>query len=1238
MPPPEYRPIEERVPITSISRQHPPSGWRPIDNDRVKVFLQSILDGVERMNVLGGITLLGDETDVDGKRLVDDGLCSVEAWFQAHELWLKDPKNTPNGTEWSANARDICANGFGRLEKTVYADTAGQPHTRIQWNAAKHNEDNNQIRYTSIALVVTIVHDAHNRLHDYGLVTRELLDMKIGKSTVGRWVRAAKGFEQEVVQWLQEPEHAALRGGYVWDNAFLGGQESKPQEKLGGEYAVAALNLLVAEGVLESPGSMTTQAFLASICAPMRVLELWAKLMVRRFGSVATESKAFHHLLPKLKTRAGLQKVKGAMDSKVPLHGVSEQNQGIQECYQLVKMMEAAKAGGLGPPETIRAQAEEKANPPKKESEQTETIADNQGSGGASEVADAEDSVVLQALAMSMGSIAGTDHEKAQKEVSRISNKLSSITFAHTYSELESTLRLALANCSPQQRLCLLIDAPTSQKSVQAAFLDMSFKLASLHKSNAVRVMVRALDRLPVLSHVSEKVQILWPKWNQMPVAIGGASGVQTASKKPHFLVVTGPKEDLKEAPLMVASRAYAKGYEQLRLRCTERDCPHRSKSCRDTLCAECKDPTEEINAEDKEGDNYLASLFEEADEVEGENTEETAEAILQAAQGTPSNQKKKKDYVVDLWPHAGPASHYVMLWRDIGKVAEGAVCVIFTTSAHPSPYLAALSLSARPIVYAERLKPHALAHGRELALKIKVAEEGTKIAIRKSVSASANPINIPLIEPPQVPKDVAMSPWDVTPSTRWFEGLDKMYRAEDLEKLVQQLIQGELAQGKCSLTPASPQGRGLVTTVALREGEEVIKMASLWYSSYEKLAAFLDIEGNLAYAESVVGPLELKNSTGNSLEVYAVQVGLAKYARHYQGSRKSANAFLKFDPLQGFNLGSLTIVASNRNGSGIRAGGEVCLNYGLCYDQEAFAALQASLTSPPGKSFKGPLNELFAKLIDINNPGTLETQPEVKDSPKRTAAQAGLPDTKATGTPTETKETPKRTAAQAGLPDITPDSKPPQPGSDAPKADAAKAVSWKAEVGSAIALPAQGAPQAGKLLKTLETPPVEVRLREGRVIFDSKASGPKKMMAGTLLAHSSADAGKLFLKTDARPGDFEWLIQPKTKVYVKEHGKVMTMTAALKDHYPQATGLQHYASFPAGSAPKKFEPQKAHSFIATDRSSWPAIIAAVQNCKDVSVIWSVVCDSNRGVVGPVGLALVSNGQILLKPGEYTVV
>ena len=117
------------------------------------------------------------------------------------------------------------------------------------------------------------------------------MSSRFSPTTLKRWVRAAQGIDGDVLKKLEEEEYWNVKGIAIWDNDFLMGFGAKAKVKLCSAFAIQALNYYLAQG------SLSADAFVNRICTPLKTLEIWGNLMVKRYGSLCKDSFAYGRLM-----------------------------------------------------------------------------------------------------------------------------------------------------------------------------------------------------------------------------------------------------------------------------------------------------------------------------------------------------------------------------------------------------------------------------------------------------------------------------------------------------------------------------------------------------------------------------------------------------------------------------------------------------------------------------------------------------------------------------------------------------------------------------------------------------------------------------------------------------------------------------------------------------------------------------------------------------------------------------
>ena len=974
----------------------------------------------------------------------------------------------------------------------------------------------------------------------------------------------------------------AVKSTYVFDNHFLCGQG---HERLTPEYGVMALDLLERAGGLEADGEYSAKKFLSNICLPLRVVELWVAAQSKKFGHVATKSSAFHRVVAMLQTLPGLAKVKGQCPA--PLHGKSDTDRGIEECHLIVKAMERCKAGGHGPPVSIETptEPEEAGSGEGGTGSAGAGIADTSNAGSSSSSTgndkDAAEVCQLEALANALCGGAPLDSQEQQAARKAVSI-YDEITYISTMDALVEAVGARVAGNVP---MVVLVDAATSRHRVVTDLVALAGRVCQKSGSGALRVIVTVNRRFGLMCKVEEKVKEIFPKYHVycVPLTSKRQSDRMTCASAQEFVFVVVPPGDKRGVPAAIAAGP-AKAVEQVRLRCTERECPFRPAQIRAGLSAECTDPTEEIDPEDKDdfGADFLLGMAMDAQEPGDEEMPELPPNESEAE--TAKDDEKKKDYIVDLWPFARSQDWFRQVYNQLGCTTPGTRCCILTTSAHPGPAVCAKTLKMDTVVFQGRMKAHSLQHGHSIGRHMCYAQANADgRGVKRGLIDENCFIRGPTLEKTSQVVQIFDAPAAVD-GKAWYEGVNLYYTSDDLEGLVVSLCNKEMTGGRVALTSTREGfGRGLEMRVSVKEAEKIIDVPALWYDSLDSLRKFLAMKGNEYWATRVVKIEGVAKGDGET-DMYAVMVGCAQYTNHYHCIKKFANARLKFYPEKGFTAGALVLEASSRNSTGLAAGSEVLINYGVSVSTDEDTSF-----GPDAKRFKGALDTLFARQLDGEKN---EAENKAKDEAEAKAkAEAEK----------KAQEEAERKA----------------------KEDAAK-------------LAGAGAGTTDVLVCELKDLPGKLVLRAGKFVIICEATGNKKIAPKKLL--KEIQSGKFGKTGDGQAGDWTYEMSSSSTVYSKTKGEAIALGKLIKDQHPTTKEVWSYQPFAKpGALPKSMAKKKDMAFFATDRATAPAIIAAGKNCKSMAIVAVVRFAEASSVIEPSGLALISMSQIVVKPGENPV-
>ena len=340
------------VKLEDINVDSSQTGHRPKDIEFIATLKEKFLDGDFGRTVTCGVQILDEEEF--GRKLIDDGLSTVCALLQIQdEVWKVQGAKKPDGEPWDSQLVDIFTNGLA-VNVVKYADDTDRD-AREAWNLMKHDKESLAVSWSTVFGKINIARKRYVKTPNWVSVRRWLHESVGGgsasKDSINRWVRAASQMDGEVVDAMKDLKW--LPGKCVWDNEYLMGNAAKARSKMAPTTAVKALRLLAQSADQETPAV----TFVDKICMPMKVLEVWQCLLIKRFGAVASNSSAVRRLVASLETKAGLQSVVACAKASVLLHSPT----GIPECVTIFEELARCHAGGLPPPaEWPMASEEEK--------------------------------------------------------------------------------------------------------------------------------------------------------------------------------------------------------------------------------------------------------------------------------------------------------------------------------------------------------------------------------------------------------------------------------------------------------------------------------------------------------------------------------------------------------------------------------------------------------------------------------------------------------------------------------------------------------------------------------------------------------------------------------------------------------------------------------------------------------------------------------------------------------------
>ena len=143
------------------------------------------------MGVACGVQILEKE-NASGQKIIDDGVSTVAALKKCRDWWEADPDATPQGEVWSESMVQVFRAGL-QCRVVAYADS-DDLEARSAWNTAKHDEESNTVRWSTLHQKLNTAAARFKKLGDWSTVGSSFLELysPSKKATVGRWVRAAR--------------------------------------------------------------------------------------------------------------------------------------------------------------------------------------------------------------------------------------------------------------------------------------------------------------------------------------------------------------------------------------------------------------------------------------------------------------------------------------------------------------------------------------------------------------------------------------------------------------------------------------------------------------------------------------------------------------------------------------------------------------------------------------------------------------------------------------------------------------------------------------------------------------------------------------------------------------------------------------------------------------------------------------------------------------------------------------
>ena len=262
----------------------------------------------------------------------------------------------------------------------------------------------------------------------------------------------------------------------------------------------------------------------------------------------------------------------------------------------------------------------------------------------------------------------------------------------------------------PSHRVIFLLDSPTSRFKILAEQIEKVVVMAKDMAQFSIAVMCGA--RLDFCSAVQSKLGQAFPKSQSFITLITGGNDSQTSRRKAKFALVLHYSEKGKDpsVPTVIpALRGKARAFEGLRQRCLSLDCPLRS--------AEDKQKAEELKLAG--GQVCRSEIPADDDECMPDDDEAMEEVEDDTMDVDTSFLTDKRDYIVVLFVFSSSLQFYEPILFQLLNSSSSSVCVIITSTAHPSSAVAARQLNQEVFLALPACSPHSIEHGIQLQHQI---------------------------------------------------------------------------------------------------------------------------------------------------------------------------------------------------------------------------------------------------------------------------------------------------------------------------------------------------------------------------------------------------------------------------------------------------------------------------------------------------------------------------------------
>ena len=572
------------------------SGWRELNPARVSDLLKEWKDGNYGLCIMKepSIRCVNGKPKMskEGKLLLADGKHKFKSLCEAKELYGGDSSDEQN---WTAPLVDAMTNGVVcQLQEFPDDDD----DIILAFQAAAHDETANKALWTDLKDFAAVAqrYKARTKGGMWPDVQKALEALYPGKRMLAyRMVAVACAIPDQILVAISERR---LPASYFFENKFFlgsGNDKDKRISDLGRLELVAHLR-----DAFDAGAGMSKPVFMNEYCAPMRKGETWLLWLRRHYGAAADRAptKRVEEYLRSSKARLPIL---GCMKAGVPLHGLSEEQPGIECCRLLVRELDQAKNPKKNPQDASGGSnnsADEAA---------TNALAATPDALAATASADVEKTIT--------GGLSGEDADPVyERAKSRLAKELMNISYTDSMDVLKSDLAARFLAGEP---VIFMVDAQTSKPKISINLME---KVDDILKHTTLAkhcIMILCSRRMDLAVAVGNKAAVLWPQGASYTIQLNHGA-TQTQRKRPGYMVVVTSKafNESGAVPVAIELGIVRRG-EKIALRCLDRACPLRSEEERCRLCALTdaagKDstlpPTAELEPDDQDGEGLDSGL-----------------------------------------------------------------------------------------------------------------------------------------------------------------------------------------------------------------------------------------------------------------------------------------------------------------------------------------------------------------------------------------------------------------------------------------------------------------------------------------------------------------------------------------------------------------------------------------------------------------------------------------------------